>query len=107
VDTQNPARKDIFKHTWKGLFFCLDEEKVLRSIGKELFGRLRSHSLMLNESYPESSRQDTLGQNPNIDMNLGLASYRTLACTILCGLHHHLQASPKKYMSKKMAVFLD
>lgn len=62
---------------------------------------------MLNESYPESSRQDTLGRNPNTDMDLGLTSHQSLACTVLCGLHHHLQASPEKYMSKKMAGFLD
>lgn len=62
---------------------------------------------MLSESYPEASRQDTLGRSPNTDIYLGLASYQSLACAVLCGLHHHLQASPEKYMSKKMAVFLD
>lgn len=62
---------------------------------------------MLNESYPEANRQDTLGRNPNTDIYLGLTSYPSLACAVLCGLHHHLQASPEKYMSKKMAVFLD
>lgn len=61
---------------------------------------------MLNESYPEASRQDTLGRNPDTDISLGLTSHQSLASTVLCGLHHHLQASPEKYMSKKMAVFL-